>query len=90
MRMRIGLPYLVTNRVSEFEPDRRIAWHHFGGHVWRWELEATEGGTQTTETFDWSTSRWPWALESLNIPERNERALKATLGKLAAYFAEQG
>ena len=34
-----GLPYKITNHVVEFEPDRRIAWRHFGGHRWRYELE---------------------------------------------------
>jgi uncharacterized protein YndB with AHSA1/START domain len=29
MHMRIGLPYRITNRVVELEPDRRIAWCHF-------------------------------------------------------------
>jgi hypothetical protein len=44
-----GLPYKISNRVVELEPDRRIAWRHFGGHRWRYELEPTaSGGTTVT------------------------------------------
>ncbi|HKJ55852.1 MAG TPA: SRPBCC family protein [Nitriliruptoraceae bacterium] len=52
MQMKWILPYQITNTVVEFEPDRRIAWRHFAGHRWRYELEATEGGTRVTESFD--------------------------------------
>jgi hypothetical protein len=38
MHMRIRLPYRVTNRVVELEPDRRIAWCHFARAVWRYDL----------------------------------------------------
>ena len=49
MRMRIGLPYRITNRVVELEPDRRIAWCHFARASWRY---SRYGGTRVTETFD--------------------------------------
>ena len=35
-----GLPYKIRNRVVEFEEGRLIAWRHFGGHRWRYELDA--------------------------------------------------
>jgi uncharacterized protein YndB with AHSA1/START domain len=54
MSMRIGLPYRISNRVVEFEEGHRIAWMHFSRAVWRWEFADTEGGTQVTESFDWS------------------------------------
>ena len=45
MRMRLfGFPYRITNRVVEYEPDRLIAWRHFGAHRWRYELEAPARG----------------------------------------------
>ena len=31
--MRIGVPYLITNKVVEYTEGRRIAWAHIGG--WR-------------------------------------------------------
>ena len=41
-----GLPYKITNRVVEFEADRRIAWRDFGGHRWRYGFSPTaDGGT---------------------------------------------
>ena len=57
MDMKIGVSYKITNEVVEFDEPRRIAWRHFGGHVWRYILEPTDGGTLVTEQFDWNTSR---------------------------------
>jgi uncharacterized protein YndB with AHSA1/START domain len=57
MAMRMGLPYRISNRVVEFEEGRRIAWMHFSRAVWRWEFVDAEGGTQVTESFDWSRAR---------------------------------
>src|SRR4051794_28589814 len=59
MDMRMGAPYKIENTVVEFEEDRLIAWRHFNGHRWRWELEPVDGGTRITETFDWSTAKAP-------------------------------
>ena len=49
------------NHVVEFEEGRRIAWRPAEpgqeppGHLWRWELEATEPGrTRVTHTYDWT------------------------------------
>ncbi len=87
MRMRLGVPYVISNEVVELEPDRRIAWRHVGHHVWRYELEPTDGGTRVTESFDWAHARAPLALELLGIPARNARSIDATLERLAARFA---
>jgi len=57
MAMRMGLPYRISNRVVEFEEGRRVAWMHFSRAVWRWEFADVDGGTQVTETFDWSRAR---------------------------------
>jgi uncharacterized protein YndB with AHSA1/START domain len=86
MRMRLGLPYPVRNTVVEFEEGRRIAWRHFGRHVWRYELEPVPGGTKVTEVFDWSVALSPLALEKAGYPERNTRAIEATLDRLAEIF----
>ncbi|HEX5493526.1 MAG TPA: SRPBCC family protein [Mycobacteriales bacterium] len=82
MRMRRGAPYRVTNVVLEFEPDRRIAWRHFGRHVWRYELEPVDGGTRVTETFDWSPSPMRALLDRTGVPRQNARAITATLQRL--------
>ncbi len=46
-----------------------------------------DGGTAVTETFDWSTSRAPIALEVMRVPARNKRSIEATLERLAAHLA---
>ena len=80
-----GLPYKITNIVVEHEPDRRIAWRHFGGHRWRYELEPTpDGGTRVTETFDYSrhTGLSKAFIEVLGFPERNRKGIEGTLARL--------
>jgi uncharacterized protein YndB with AHSA1/START domain len=61
MSMKLGIPYSMVSTVVEFEDDRRIAWQtrgpgsvggHFGGRIWRYELEPVEGGTRVRETWD--------------------------------------
>ncbi|MBK5221377.1 MAG: TIGR01777 family oxidoreductase [Acidimicrobiia bacterium] len=82
MGMKIGVPYRMSNEVVEYEPDRLIAWTHFGGHRWRYQLQPVEGGTRVTETFDWSTSKAPWFIELLGWPRRHPPAMAATLERL--------
>lgn len=80
-----GLPYKITNVVVEHEPDRRIAWRHFGGHRWRYELEPTaDGGTRVTETFDYSRYKGlsKAFIEVLRFPERNRKGIEGTLERL--------
>ena len=84
MTMRVGVPYAITNTVVDFEEGRRIAWRHFGRHVWRYELEPVPGGTRVTETFDWSTALVPKALELARIPALNARSIEKTLPRLKA------
>lgn len=82
MRMRRGAPYRVTNVVLEFEPDRVIAWRHFGRHVWRYQLDPVDGGTRVTETFDWSPAPLRLLLDVSPVPRGNARAISATLRRL--------
>lgn len=84
MRMRLGVPYVIANTVVEFEEGRRIAWRHFGRHVWRYELEPVVGGTLVTETFDWSGALSPKGLELARVPARNARSIEQTLPRLKA------
>jgi uncharacterized protein YndB with AHSA1/START domain len=86
VRMKLfGLPYVIRNRVVEFEADRRIAWRHFTANRWRYELAPTgDGGTTVTESFDSSRAdrvtdavvRWA------KFPERNREGIRGTLQRL--------
>ncbi len=82
MEMRLGLPYRITNEVVEFEEGRRIAWRHFGGHIWRYVLEPEGDSTKVTETFDGSTSRAPWLLRIMGVERKHPAAIEATLAHL--------
>ena len=87
-----GLPYKIRNRVVEFEEGRLIAWRHFGGHRWRYELDAgPDGGTRVTETFDYSRYNRVGAavIRLAGFPERNRRGIEETLVRLKA-AAEAG
>lgn len=91
-RMKLfGLPYRITNRIVEFEEDRRIAWRHFGGHRWRYELEPLgESQTRVTESFDYSRHAGPAAraIRAARFPARNRRGIRETLVNLKS-AAEQ-
>lgn len=91
MDMKLRKSYRIQNTVVEYRQDRLIAWRHFYGHRWRWELEPVDGGekTEVTETFDWSTAKPPLALAMslTSWPKRNQRAVIRTLDNLEAYFA---
>jgi uncharacterized protein YndB with AHSA1/START domain len=60
----VGGPYVMHNRVAEFEEGRLIAWQpgqlddegrlELGGWLWRYELTPVEGGTAVALTYDWS------------------------------------
>jgi len=86
MDMRILRPYRISNQVVEFEEGRRIAWSHFGGARWRYELEPVAGGTRVRETFDYSQMTVPLAplfLEVAGFPRRNRVGIERTLDRLA-------
>lgn len=90
MRMKWIVPYRITNTVVEFEPDERIAWRHFAGHRWRYELAAMDGGTRVTETFDLTPV--PDALHAVyrtafGFPRAYERNLQRSLENLAGTLA---
>ncbi|MDY7103424.1 MAG: SRPBCC family protein [Actinomycetota bacterium] len=84
MDMKMGFPYRVASKVEEYEKDRLIAWAHFAGHRWRYELEPVDGGTKVTESFDWSTAKAPAVIELLGFPKKHPRAMEATLERLEA------
>jgi hypothetical protein len=83
--MRIGVPYLITNKVVEYQEGRRIAWAHIGGWRWRYEFEPVEDGTEVTETFDWSTSRAGFYIKMMNWAPKNLASMERTLSRLDAF-----
>lgn len=86
MEMRIVLPYRMTNTVVEFEEGARIGWRHVGGHVWRYLLRPSEGGTTVREEFDYSTNRAPLLLAAMRAIPNNEQSIERTLDNLARHF----
>jgi hypothetical protein len=83
----LGL-YDVTVSITEFAPDREIAWTVVGqikpplGHVYGYTLEPVEGGTLVTSYYDWTNIDPTWR-EAGIFPVMSEGALRATLGILA-------
>jgi Polyketide cyclase / dehydrase and lipid transport len=81
--------YDVTVKITEFEPDREIAWTIEGnikppiGHVYGYRLEpAADGGTLATSYYDWSDISQQWRDAGI-FPVISEGALRATLGILS-------
>ena len=91
MKMRIGVPYRVGSKVLEFEENRRIAWAHFSGHRWRWELEPLgPDRTRVTETFDLSTARLPIALRLIGLPKGHENNVRKSVANVIRHFVTRG
>jgi uncharacterized protein YndB with AHSA1/START domain len=92
MAMHMGISYSTTNKVVEFEPDRRIAWAPRlagplgrlapSGRRWRYELEPTEGGTRVRETWDISQDRLKGLFARGRLPERVRHDMEATLERI--------
>ncbi len=82
MNMKQGARYPITNTVVEFTEGERIAWRHMSGHRWRYEFTDVDGGTEVTETFDWSTAKTKLALEIAGFPKKNLKGMEATLARL--------
>jgi len=86
MDMKIVIPYKMTNTVVEFEENRRIAWQHFGGHIWRYILEPVDGGTKVTEQFDYNGSKSALMLKLRGSMSTNEKFMTKTLENIEKHF----
>jgi uncharacterized protein YndB with AHSA1/START domain len=81
--------YDVTVEITEFEPDRLIAWTILGqirpqiGHVYGYRLQPTDDGAATVVTsfYDWTNIDQKWRDAGI-FPVLSEGALRATLGIL--------
>lgn len=90
MAMKVGVPYRVTSKVVEFDENRVIAWCHFSGHRWRWELApAGEGTTKVTETFDLSSARLPFVLRAMGYPKGHLTNVATSVANVAEHFASR-
>ena len=91
MDMNMKVDYKILNTVCEFEEGRRIAWRHFGGHVWRYLLEpatdaAGKPGTVVTEQWDAREVRARILLRLAGYVRRHPANIEQTLDKLDAYM----
>jgi len=87
MEMKMGFPYKMTNTVVEFEENRRIAWRHLGGHIWRYILEPVDSGTKVVEQFDYNGSKSILILKLRGSMKSNEKFMTKTLENLEKHFA---
>ena len=90
MEMNIKMDYKILNTVCEFEEGRRIAWQHFGGHIWRYLLEpgtdaAGTPGTFVTEQWDARGVRARILLRLAGYVRRHPASIEQTLAKLDAH-----
>ena len=80
--------YDVTVTITEYVPDREIAWTILGqirpqlGHVYGYRLEPEGAATRVTSYYDWSGIDPTWRDAGI-FPVISEGALRATLGILA-------
>jgi uncharacterized protein YndB with AHSA1/START domain len=95
MAMQRGFKYQMVNTVTEFEEGRRIAWEprsggrgaKFGGRVFRYELEPTEGGTRVRETWDISNEGMRFMLRYV-AAKATKTAMTKTLERLEQVVSE--
>lgn len=92
MSMKLGVPYSMSNTVIEYEPDKRIAWQttfagplgrFIGGRIWRYELEASDGGTLVRETWDITRDKQRFMLKAGPVGKQTKDAMTKTLARLA-------
>lgn len=89
MAMHMGVGYRTSNRVVEFEPDRRIAWQTsglkglIGGRIWRYELEPVDGGTLVRETWDVSQDKQRFLLKRSRMAPAAKVGMRRTLERIA-------
>jgi uncharacterized protein YndB with AHSA1/START domain len=95
MSMHLAINYSMVNEVIEFDDGKRIAWQtrpsgnwqgrFFGGRIWRYELEPTDGGTLVRESWDISQEKGPikGLLGSSKSKDHTRTAMEKTLVNIA-------
>jgi Polyketide cyclase / dehydrase and lipid transport len=93
MKMKMGVPYTMSNTVIEFEPDTRIAWKTvlsgplgrlIGGRIWRYEFEPFADGTRVTESWDVSEDKQRLFLATDKVAAATADSMTKSLERLAA------
>lgn len=88
VRMRIGFPYVSSNRVIEFEENRRIAWQEtLGRQIWRYELVPDGDGTLVRETFDGTRYLGRAVLGPLGVIPKHRVNMAKTLDRIEELLA---
>ena len=93
MAMRQGpFRYRSVNVVTEFEPDRTLAWRTTGewrgrtvagGQWWRYDLLPAPGGTLVRHSYEWGRALFPEVTMRLpGYPRRMARSMPETLRRL--------
>jgi hypothetical protein len=91
MRMKIGIPYRITNYVTEFDQNKLISWRHLGKWVWRYELtDLGNDKTRVVESFDGRPSPYQWWLRRRNAYKYVEKAIAKSLVRLKRLVEEKG
>ena len=79
VRMKVGVNYWVTNKVVEFEPNRRITWAHLLGNRWTYELTPlSPDRTLVRETNNLRAAGWK---ASLSPVARKHGAIRRSIAK---------
>lgn len=89
---RAGGHYVMHNLVTDFEPDRTIAWQPGqlddtgtvvpGGWSWRYDLAPAGDGTDVTLTYDWTGTPQSFRDSIGGMPPFGEDFLAASLAAL--------
>ncbi len=83
MRMRMGIPYRMTNLVTVFSEGSEIGWRHVGRHVWRYSLTPLgPESTRVAEIFEWDRAPLGPIYPAAGVIARNLMAMRRTLGAL--------
>lgn len=92
MSMKLGIPYSMTNKVIDYQQDRKIAWQttlagplgrFIGGRIWRYDLERVDGGTRVRETWDITQDKQRFLLKMGPVGKQTAEAMTRTLERLA-------
>jgi hypothetical protein len=88
---RAGGHYVMHNVVTEFEPNRTIAWlpgqlddggqHNPGGWFWRYDLTPNGEHTDVTMTYDWTGASQEFR-ENVGVPVFGEDFIGESLATL--------
>ena len=91
MSMHMGVPYSMVSTVIEFEENRRIAWQTrfpgplrrvAAGRIWRYELDAVEGGTRVRESWDLSQDKQRAFFKMGRMPTTTKLNMDKTLERI--------